>query len=1358
MEECELSPAGRQHPWKTASLKRMAWAQSRDSWPSPETEEQSPDELLPTPATEHKPGPAETGPIPSKIASWLRECRTPLGASLDDQSSTPSKGLPKNGCSFEDDLSLGAEANHLQSSSTKPDDPGFSMPAKEKRSQFRQKGRSMNSTGSGKSSGTVSSVSELLDLYEEDPEEILYNLGFGREEPDIASKIPSRFFNASSGAKGIDIKVYLGAQMQRMELENPNYALTSRFRQTEVLATVANVFSEIYSQVSGRPLQKIGTKEAEPNEPLPLRSNSSALNAVKILKKSLTRPNLLNSAEGGASAQSGGTSSTEGTERGHPQDPHSDSEHKPPKVFRKKDSSSPLATVTEESVQLSPQGGVNGVEVESVVVNGDSSPVVVSVIEVSEQSDGVQAGEAGDQQKSVSSSTPDRDVCSLLPNPHIAHLLNQPRDSFEMEELQSIDGEAVCGTRCISRAGSESLLRTASQQSDSSGFAEDPSTDGSANYLKVQESSDSCDSETTVTSHAGGVTTPVALDHPAFEKLQGEEDDLLPGLGPFGLAGVAEDIPDYMAHQVPRQQVTETDVQGSGVSSLVPSDRLESSAMETSSSIESGSTVTVESEDLESSTGADVETSPEGEVSSTTENASLASAKEPAVVPWQKQFPEYRRGRDQNLSTSERVRHALLRAEQRSSSMCDDRVGRVWIRRKDLLKELEVETRNPLRRSSSLPNSLLGPTRVVSSMRIQLGQGSVRHCTPPCYSYKYEEGHEGDEVDSIAEEDDEYPEEAQSRCRSSLLVKQASTDCESTGLPPYGMPPYPLNVPQHLTRSANSLYSTPADWPLRRLAEGPSWSTSSVPDLTNPATMPHVPPASQQGNHHHQHLPHYRAGAGSAYHPNKAGSYPSHGATPGSFNSPPTHQYTPYAHLQDPSSIPHSLHTPPHGVPYPHPNMPSYFHPHSAPYGPPAPPMHSPYHPPPPLHAPYGSTFNLHGSLYHPYSPLSHSHSAPHNLGYNNTAPYHPHGHYQCTSPFTPPPPAQFPPYDTATPPPAMGSTEMQLRRVLHEIRGTVQSLNQSPSVPREGTPLGTQSPHQPIQPLYEELQMRRRSLNVFRTQMMDLELSLMRQQSMVYQHFGSDERREAEHLLRLRAAVRQELQDLELQLEDRLLTINDQQRSTQHSRLCRHPLGMSRGHSMDSLSSSSALRAMEPVTDLLREQLYLQSELGYDGALSAAGTPLSGRSSRAESPSRSTRTSGRCSPAPQRGGVYRSTVSITPSVPPRPGAELSQPATGEVQEETTPPHLNPDPSEVRAQRGECLSASPMEEQESTANEDPQSLGEGGGGGGGHAHLQQLIQEIKQSLAEEIRQEIVNELLAAVSPRPSSRASREPPP
>uniref|UniRef100_A0A8C8DKV6 Sperm-specific antigen 2 C-terminal domain-containing protein n=1 Tax=Oryzias sinensis TaxID=183150 RepID=A0A8C8DKV6_9TELE len=128
-----------------------------------------------------------------------------------------------------------------------------------------------------------------------------------------------------------------------------------------------------------------------------------------------------------------------------------------------------------------------------------------------------------------------------------------------------------------------------------------------------------------------------------------------------------------------------------------------------------------------------------------------------------------------------------------------------------------------------------------------------------------------------------------------------------------------------------------------------------------------------------------------------------------------------------------------------------------------------------------------------------------------------------------------FPRYPTSepgvhpafTPPaaPAAGyhpsSTEVQLRRVLHDIRETVHQLSQVSS----------------FDPL-EEFQQKRRSLNVFRRQMMDLELSIVRQQAPVYNHMSPADRLEAEQLQSLRSAVREELQELEQQMEDRLMEL----------------------------------------------------------------------------------------------------------------------------------------------------------------------------------------------------------------------------
>ncbi|XP_060784957.1 protein ITPRID2 isoform X3 [Neoarius graeffei] len=1346
MEECKLSPGGSGHPWRTARLRRMAWAQSRDTWPTPESEEPLNNDNKPRTAS-------ETGPIPNKIASWLRECRTPLGVSFDEQSSSPTK------------------AHLLHSSSAKPDPGNYEMQATEKRSQFRQKGRSMNSTGSGKSSGTVSSVSELLDLYEEDPEEILYNLGFGREEPDIASKIPSRFFNTSSNAKGIDIKVYLGAQMQRMELENPNYALTSRFRQTEVLATVANVFSEIYSQVSGRPIQKICSKEAEPKEPSPLRRSSSTLNAVKILKKNITRPNLMALAEMMSTQSAENTNSDPEGMKNEVCEPHSDAELKQ-KMFRRKDSS--LATVTEESNQ-------SGIDVcdskaeNSKLVNGEQlSPSVAEKPEVipddsdtpnlvKEQSNGEttesKSSPIPEKQKMVSSSSiPDKEPCSFLPNPHMAHLLTQPRDSFEMEELQSNEDEAVSGGHCYSREGTEPLLRTTSQQSDSSGFAEDPATEGSANFLKVQESSDSCDSETTVTSHAVGHGTPESVEHPAFERLLvGEELLVQTSIGLFGPIR-AKEVPEHVHQQLPSHYVmdkTRPDTLETAGSEIEIHDGLAGSATETSSSTESVSTV--ESADPESSIdlasvpnvpNASAEMTAVGEQDMIMEadgskerNSSPSSSSnllEPVLedvpTPDQSSEPvsESTVQEKENHSTSGSANGALLRAQQRTTSF-DDQRGRVWIRSTDLLRNLDEQVRNPLQRSSSLPNTLMNPTRVVSSMRIQLGHGSVKQCTPPCYSYRYEA--EPEDIMSMAEEEDN---KSQSRYQSDLVDGDSVSLNPETELPNMGMP-------QHLTRSTSSLCSIPVDWPLRRMADAPVWSTNSVPDLTQHTMMPH--PAIPR--HIQQELPQFRGPFGSPY--KKPVNSPTRSYTPNNSSCPYTQSglYFQYPLPQN-SPYPQPVYTPPHGSPFPQPNM-AYTHPQSMPYHP-SPPFQSP----PPLPNPYGSSFNLHmqASPYNSQVPLTHPFSAPCSLAYSNT-PYTsamPCGH-QCNSPFhTPPAPfsplsASFP-SETSTPPLTMGSTEMQLRRVLHEIRGTVQSFGQSASEQRDGTPSGLHSPHQAVQPLYEELQRRRKNLNVFRTQMMDLELALMRQQSTVYQLLTPEERQEAEQLQRLRLAVRQELQELEQQLEDRLFTLDDQFHSARSSRLYRHPLEICRGQSMDSLSSSSALRATEPVSDLLREQMYLQSELSYDTS-APVDTPTSARSSRSASPVRFRDPSDHASSLSRtRRGVYRSTVSLTPSIPPRSGAE--------GQEQTTVTNMSSSRPEVTAQRAaHCVSDHSDDAKERSFQEDRRR---GEEEACGNAHMQQLIQQIKQSLTDEIRKEVINDLLTAVLPQRSPVATQEPTP
>ncbi|XP_041117706.1 protein ITPRID2-like isoform X2 [Polyodon spathula] len=1156
------------HPWKVATEKRKAWARSRDSWQASESVDVATEEQCSPGSREEKlPVSVDPGGIPNEnIAIWLKDCRTPLGASLDDQNNPALKGTIKNGGSFEDDLSLGAEANHLRPTSNETGTTCFGMLAKDKRNWFHQKG-SMNSTGSGKSSTTLSSVSELLDLYEEDPEEVLYNLGFGTEEPDIASKIPSRFFNSASGASGIDIKVYLNAQIQRMEVENPSYALTSRFRQIEVLTTVANAFSSLYSQVSGLPLQQIGNgatlpSENEDKDVPPFKRSSSALNVASKLKKTISRLNLHGALQPGTEVNSSTAPASTGKENkavlgteANTGKAEERNEQKAQKPLRKKDSPS-LETVKEEVpvglCSTSENGclelnNVSRIEGHGKVGLHDESGFTDSSLLNKDLNASTEGNlETNCEHKQTVTSTPEKEPLSHLQNPLLAHVFSLQKDSFEMEEIQSNEGETTSGTR-TTNSRTEQLLRAVSQHSDSSGFAEDPSVDcASNNHLQVQESYDSCDSETTVTSNAEDIRTPIAVDQPVFGVLQGIEDVLMPStedaassslpsldkdgqnigetesvnvdVTPLddpnirGTESANDEIPPYILHQIPK-------------------------AMDS--------------------------------VSHPTEDQSIPAG-------------------EQDLpSTSDKVQVALYRAQLKSCNVSGEAVG-MKVKARDLLEEkrkLDLRRqsflpsgRYPLVRSQSLPTSLLSPVRVVSSVKVRLSPGSETLCSPPSFTYKYTP--EEDE-ESIAEE------EEQSTCTSTLFISPASQTNRS-------MPGFesgidggcsrihscPMHMPLHMSQSACSLHSINSSCYDRPLSEHMrTWSTSSVPNL---------PPCGSHG-------------------------------------------------------FPYSCHYPAKPVMYP------------------TRPLHSP------------------------------------------------------------------------------STTEMQLRRVLHEIRNTVQNLAQNPTMRGNESPAPMYSSQRSVLPLYEntfqELQIMRKSLNVFRTQMMDLELSMMRQQTEVYPHLTEEERQEADQLQSLRTAVRQELQELELQLEDRLLTLEEQIRSSHHASLYR-PQGMQGSRSMDCLSCSSPINVIEPVTELLREQLYLKSELGYedparDSCSSATPSLASEVSSGASSPSRTNRqTQKPHTPdwSSQKMERYQASVSLTPSAPVRPGM------VDHVHDEESKPV-------VENLRAELTAAAALSAEKTRCPE-----------------LQQVIKEIKETLAEEIRREIVNELLAAVSsPSRSSVVKREMP-
>ncbi|XP_058635127.1 protein TESPA1 isoform X2 [Onychostoma macrolepis] len=204
-----------------------------------------------------------------KIETWLQGCGNEANPA---KNSHLTIGPLRTGISFEDDLSLGAEATALYAASGAQQ---FSTPQQKLNLPLFSMGQSFASSAfSTTTNRTASSVSEVLQMRAEDAEETLFQLGFGCEEPQVTARIPVRFFNFPSQLRGINFRLFLESQLARIRQEDPCLSLASRFRQVEALTAMANAFYSLYSHVSRTPLQKLAPPQLTFTSPIVERTMS----------------------------------------------------------------------------------------------------------------------------------------------------------------------------------------------------------------------------------------------------------------------------------------------------------------------------------------------------------------------------------------------------------------------------------------------------------------------------------------------------------------------------------------------------------------------------------------------------------------------------------------------------------------------------------------------------------------------------------------------------------------------------------------------------------------------------------------------------------------------------------------------------------------------------------------------------------------------------------------------------------------------------------------------------------------------------------------------------------------------------
>lgn len=341
-------------------------------------------------------------------------------------------------------------------------------------------------------------------------------------------------------------------------------------------------------------------------------------------------------------------------------------------------------------------------------------------------------------------------------------------------------------------------------------------------------SADSCDSETTVTSHSEEQKTPLAMELPCFNKFEEEEEE----------EEEDDDDEEDIISEVERRKVG------------APSENRRS---------EDRKIIDYETEQNQGgeSKSSHISETVQGEVSSKEEDTSSEQKQSDLLEEGSVfEFPQYHthhilksmesvEGGGSSPSSVDRVHVALQRAEMRIISTSDSRAGRTLLKSKDLLRKQRLwfaESGYPLRRSQSLPTPLLNPVKVVSSVNVQLTPGKETLCSPPSFTYKYTRVEEDKKPASENEKSEGEAATSQPVCKSTFFIAPSSSKKEvpQTGPNRLSEEPSPtrvqscsLHAPAHISQSTCSLHSLPAEWQDRPLCEHMrTLSTHSVPSIS----------------------------------------------------------------------------------------------------------------------------------------------------------------------------------------------------------------------------------------------------------------------------------------------------------------------------------------------------------------------------------------------------------------------------------------------------------------------------------------------------------------------------------------------